>query len=465
MHSRGTVASSLLASALRRMRGVALACTLLSTPACTLDAHDLDAFRTTASGPDKLKALVEDPARAPDLRAEAALRLLDLARRDVDGRALLLQALGKLDAHALAALAPTFTRGLSVRMQTPEGAAPSEAAARAKDTGVKLLSMLEGEPRAALGELLLRWMGADPDRRGACGELSLEEVAARVGPDSGRVSAESLRPALTPAALTRLTETVHQHADSETRALAASKVVAVEHAYRTQPERETALVTHVLPALGRLADTEPARTRLIAIAADTAKSPVERRLALERLEGHVTRAELSTLATIAADGQTPLELRELSLARLRELRDPEVLPTLIFLSGERTLRSLRQPAAELAIELGGERALASVLRSLPHHWNVTYAKSELDAYAERVLRLPVTPQLTALLGAKLYSIFWWSRVIAIRYFAQRADPVDATWRLRLHVEDRQEILGEGWPAKHTVGREANAALRAVTSRS
>ena len=82
MHSRASAAVVPWLSG-RTLRG-ALVCTLLLasggalsfTSGCALDAHDLDAFRTTASGPDKLKALVEDPSRPADLRAEAALRLL-----------------------------------------------------------------------------------------------------------------------------------------------------------------------------------------------------------------------------------------------------------------------------------------------------------------------------------------------------------------------------------------------------
>ena len=432
---------------------------------CALDAHDLDAFRATATGPAKLHALLRDPARPAELRAEAALRLLDLERSDVDGRALLLEALASVEPSGRRAIVPTFARGLAERMQTDEGATPSPAAARAKDTGAKLLPLLEPRERTELGTLLVRWMGADPVQRAACGEQSLEVVAAALGGDSARAATDSLRPTLEPEALTRLGEAVRRHGDPTTRARAAEKLIAIEHAYRAEPSRSDALVAHVLPALAALADTAPARERLVALAGEAAVSPVERRLALERLEGHVTPTDLAGLARVVLEPASPLELRELALTRLGETRAPEALPTLIALAAERTHRSLRQPAAELAIELGGERGLAAVLRTLPRHWNVTYAKSELEAYADRVARLPVTPSLTALLGGKLHSIFWWSRVIAIRYFARRADPVDATWRLRLHVEDRQEVLGEGWPEKHTVGREANAALRAVTARS
>ena len=169
-------------------------------------------------------------------------------------------------------------------------------------------------------------------------------------------------------------------------------------------------------------------------------------------------------APVVLDESAQLELRELALARLADTRSSEALPTLIALIGERHHRSLRQPATELAIALGGERVLQTVFRTLPSHWNVTYPKSELEAYAAEVERLPPTPYIVTLLGKKLYSPFWWNRVIALRYLANRANPLDATWRLRLHVDDKQEVIGEGWPEKWTIGREAMQGLRTIAER-
>jgi HEAT repeat protein len=223
------------------------------------------------------------------------------------------------------------------------------------------------------------------------------------------------------------------------------------------------LIAHALPALGRLIDTDAARTRLVTIAADPSVALAERALALSLLEKHVTATDIAALATLLLDDAQPLELREQALKRIGETHAKEALPTLLSLVPLRQ-RSLRQPATELAVELGGERTLPAIFRALPSHWNVNYAKSELEAYAARVERLPQSGYLVALLGGKLYSIFWWNRVIALRYFANRADPVEATWRLRLQLDDKQEIIGEGWPPKWTVGREATAALRTLAAR-
>lgn len=436
----------------------------LSSLGCQLDHRDLDAFRTTATGPAKLRAVLADRTRPPSLRGEAALRLLDLDRDDVDGRALLFEALSALDLGSRRDIVPSFEHGLAARMQTPYGALPAPAAVRAKDAGVRFLSLADPLDRARIGETLLRWISDDPERRADSGAFSLEYVARQLGRAGAPASATGLKPELAPTALARLVSTVEQYADGETRSRAGTQLAEIEQTYRQTPARGPDLVAHVLPALGRFADTEVARARLVALASDPALGLEERTLALGLLEDRAQPADLPALGGIACDDGAALPLREAALARITEVRSPESLPILLTLAASRAHRSLRQPAAELAIEIGGERTLPALFRVLPSHWNVTYARSELSAYAERVERLRATSYLVTLLGKKLYSPFWWSRVIAIRYFAHRAEPHDAARRLRQQIDEKQEIVGADWPAKWTVGREAQLALRMMAAR-
>jgi hypothetical protein len=430
---------------------------------CTLERSDLDAFRETARGPEKLSAVLHDGSRPYGLRAEAALRLLDLERADVDGRALLFAGLARLDEPARRALAPTFERGLSARMFTPEGSPPSPSAVRAKDIGVRMLPMLDPGARAALGSALLRWVGQDLEHRADCGEFSLEAITERVGAASAGPSTESLRPSLGPKALTRLTDAVAKHADAATRAMAAAKVVLVERAYRDSPAHARDLESFALPALGRFVDTDKARERLVAIAADASITEAQRKLALELTRGHVTAGDVPALSKLALDEGAPLELRLLAIERLGETSADEALPTFLSLVTHHT-RALRQPAVELAIVRGGERSLPEIFAALPQSFRVTYARSEIEAYAARTESLHPTSTLVTFMGRKLYAYFWWQNVLAVRYLSQRATVAEATWRLKLHTEDQKEILGEGWPPAWTVGREASQGLRALGAR-
>lgn len=449
----------------RPTRGLRVAVALggCALASCALETRDLDAFRETAHGPQKLSAVLHDGSRPTALRAEAALRLLDLERADADGRALLVEGLSQLDASARRALVPTFERGLAARMQTAEGSPPSELSVRAKDVGVRILPLLDPPARAALGASILRWVGADLDRRADCGEFSLETITERVGAASAAPSAESLRPNLGPKSLRRLTDAVAKHADPATRANAAAKVIAVEQAYRSSPVREKDLADYALPALGRFVDTDQARDRLLAIAIDPSIALTQRQLALTLTAEHVTARDVPALEKLALDESAPLELRLTAITQLGQTQAAAALQPLLTLTAHHT-RALRQPAVELAIELGGERTLPEVFAALPQTWKVSYAKSEIEAYVARASKLPASNNMVTFMGRKLFAYFWWQNVIAARYLAQCATLVEATWRLKLHVDDSKEVLGDGWPPAWTVGREVALGLKTLAER-
>lgn len=435
----------------------------ITAAACTLDVRDLDAFRETARGPEKLSALVRDRSRSPALRAEAALRLLDLERPGLDGQAMLLDDLRALGASERGALVPTLERGLLARMDTPVGATPDARAIRAKDLSVRLLPLFDDEARTPLGTSLVRWVGTDVERRADVGEFSLEAITAQVGNASAAPSAQSLRSSLRAKELARLTETVLRYGDKDTRAQAAAKMVEVERAYRAAPNKQAELTGYALPMLFKLVDTEVAQRRLVTIVADPRVSFEERERALEALQGHVGAADVSALAQVALDESAPMSLRSRALERLGETRAPDALKPLLTLVGSRT-RALREAAFIRAIDVGGERAVSDVLNALPQHWTISYAKDEIERYAERLAQLPPTSYLVQTLGRKMYAYFWWQRVLGMRYVARRASVMEATWRLKLHVDDKKEITGDGWPGGYTVGREATNALNQVASR-
>ncbi len=436
----------------------------LSLSACTLDTRDLDAFRETARGPEKLSALVHDPSRPSSLRAEAALRLLDLERPELDGRALLLEGLRSLSEPERAALLPTLERGLIERMRTPGNAPPSARAIRAKDVAVRLLPMFPDAQRAALGSAVVRWIAADVDRRADAGEFTLEQVTTQVGAASAGPSADSLQKDLQLKSLSRLTENVLRYGDKQTRARAAAKLVEVERSYRGQPGKKEALDGYAVPALGKLVDTEAARQRLVAIASDPKLELVERERAFELLAGHVGAEDVPALAQVALDESAPFSLRQRALARLGDTHSPDALKPLLSLVAARN-RSLREPAFGYALEVGGEKVVTDLLAALPQHWNVSYAKDEIDGYTDQLTKLPPSAYLVTTLGRKTYAYFWWQRVLAIRYIARRANVVEAKWRLKLHENDTKEISGDGWPGGWTIQREVALGLAHVEKRS
>lgn len=431
--------------------------------ACSLGEADLDAFRATATGPQKLSAVVRDTSRDHALRARAALDLLDLERSDVDGRALLFADLAALDGEGRAAIVPTFKDGLLERMRTARSKLPSKAAVQAKDTGVRLLAMVGPKERALLGSELLSWICEDVELRADRGQSSLEAVANALGDESAMTLTAELTNALSPNAMKRIASIVDEKARGPARARAAERLVSYERAFRASARDSGALFEVVLPALGLFVDQPSVRARLLEIARMQAPGARERSRALDLLAGRATSAELDALLELALSESEAPELRELALRRAGETHSQETLPALLSIMTHRDHHSLRQTAAELALAIGGREVCPSFFRNLPHHWKATYAKREIDAYSERLVGFEPNIPLLMYLGERMHSVFWWHRILALRYFAARGTAEDA-WRIRQHLNDAHLVVGEGWPSGYTVGQEANAALAILLER-
>jgi hypothetical protein len=437
---------------------------LLASSACTLDSQDLAAFRLSASGPEKLCAVLGASERPAPLRAEAALALLDLTRADVDGRTLLFSELTRLDDAGKRAILPSFKSGLSDRMKTDEGKEPSTDALRAKDAGTKLLPLLADTERAALGAELLSFIARDLPRRADRGELTLEQIAARIGPSSADALISALHERHDSESLARLVAIIDEHAEDEARARAGKRMVELELSFRANaPGADARGRQRVLASLGRFADQPEVRTRLLGIAASDRIAKDERAQALELLAGRVGENELKPLLALAQAESAPPELRVLALSRAGETKSKSALPVFLILLTNRNHHALRRLSGELSLSIGGPEAAASFFRNLPTGWGMSYEKAEIDAYAEPLAKLPPDVSLLLLLGEKIHSSFWWNRVLALRYFAQRGTAEDV-WRIRQHVHDLLPITGPGYPQGHTVGLEAESALALAIER-
>lgn len=478
-----------------RTRPLLLLLAPLLALSCTLSERDIDAFQSTATGPDKLRAVLHDVQRPASLRARAALNLLALSRRDLDGRTALFKELEKLDVPTRGAIVPGFKAGLARRMRTEVGTPPTADAVRAKDAGVELLAMLEGRERASLGNELLKFMVADLPLRADEGEYRLEALANMLGREGAQTVLDGLSPELPPRDVLRLAHVLHTHAALDLRERVAERLIDIERAYRS-PEhdrvlaaqagvelgtqgkardeqtmlaaqvaarRRSALAEQLMPALGLFADQALTRAYLVQLARRGDVEPEQRRLALSLLKNRVVAGEVTPLLELALDERELSELREAALLRAGETGARETLPALLTVLGDRAHANLRSRAGELVLDIGGAELMPLFFRSLPRHWDTQYDKREIDAYSERINKFPPEPQLLLLFGERLHSSIWCHRVLALRYFASRGI-IDDVWRIRQHLGDVLAISGEGWPRGYTVGQEAELALNQAIER-
>lgn len=422
---------------------------------CELTERDLAAFQSTATGPSKIRAVLEDGSRDPALRARAAMLLLDLERHDVRGPELLQKELESLETDSRTKLATPLARTLLARMQTDLGKKPSERALRSKHAAEDALDLLSAKERAALGDQLLRFMVRDIDNRANDGARSLEALAARLGTEATAALLDGLRSDLPITNIVRLARLLDQHASKDARAACAAKLLDIaQHLGVPQP---------MLPALGLFADQKSVRERLIATAQDGSRATSARAEALTLLARRTTASELLPLLGLALDDDEPLSLRELAVTRAGETGSSEALPGLLLLTSDRSHARLRSLSGEQVLELGGEKMLSAFFRALPHSWDVPYSRDEIDAYSKHIDKLAPNTALLMLMGEKLHSSLWWPRVIALRYFAAQGAFEDL-WRIRKHIADTAPIVGDGWPRGYTVGQEAERCVNALNER-
>jgi hypothetical protein len=431
---------------------------------CALGDRDLAAFEHTATGPDKLRAVLADMHREPSLRARAALRLLDLPRSDVNGRTLLFSELSHMTPEARAAIVPTFAEGLTARMRTADDLPPSQRAVFAKDAGVELLAMLDGEARQSLGRVLIAFLAHDVERRADVGEHPLEEVVKRVGPSGVSTLVAALRAELPIASLARLGALIDAHADAATRSFAGKTLSDVERVRGLRVDVPASEQVRLLAVLGRFRDQDAARARLVEVARDPARAEATRLEALSLMESHVADEEIDGLLALATDITAPLEVRAAAASRAGETRSRRALPGLLALLAERDHERLRRRAGELVLDMGVPESAAAFFRALPAQWDMRYSKAELDAYAERLATFPREPPLVSLLNEKLMSSMWWNRLLALRYFGARGETADL-WRIHMHLDDAHVVNGEGFPKAYTVGQEAAQALAMAGERN
>jgi hypothetical protein len=285
-----------------------------------------------------------------------------------------------------------------------------------------------------------------------------------------------------PAFLSWLGEQIRASLDASGEAHDAERVSAL-----ALYNRESYINQGALAAMHHLGDQEVVTTRLLRIAdtkpgAGDPQAWVERlnarrATALRALEGHVRRAHLNRLLSMALDPSNPIEVRDYAFDRVGDIQSADAIPRLWPLverigctdascgAAERLDKRLRWRAGELVLSLGGPSMIVPFSQRLPSAPAIHYEPEELEGYATRMSQM--TPRPTSVVLGLLDSQQWWNRVVALRYLERRGGEADVPAMKRL-VSDEVQVSGQGWselnPPAKTVGQVAQAAIDALRSR-
>ncbi len=511
----------ILCSALGVMLGV-MPGVMLS--GCQVDSDDVQQWKGTVKGPTRLVAVLKSDRYPRELRTEAAVAIVEMDRNDVDALALLRGALDDLRRED-PGTSEAIVGGMIPRLEALLSEEPNEAdkvpdptQVRAKDAAYMVIPYAPEDSREALVRSVVGWYSADFEGRSLAGDYSAEQVTRALGAEAAGMLVDALHEKMPPQAMIKIAEIIGEDGDQETKERAGKRLVAIEKemerasfvkwlsaqiresidasgetadAARVSSlalfNRENYINQGALPAMRHLGDQAVVATRLLGIA-DTKPGPndgkawverlnARRATALKALEGHVTRAHLNRLLSIALDRSNPIEVRDYAFDRVGDIRSRKAIPRLWALvertgcsaascsSSDKLGKRLRWRAGELVLSLGGPSTIKPFSQRLPASLGIQYEPEELEGYATRMSQM--TPPPTSTVIALLDSQQWWNRVVALRYLERRGGEADVPAMKRL-MSDEAEISGEGWselnPPVKTVGQVADAAIKALRAR-
>ena len=275
----------------------------LSLAGCKADSDDVQQWKGTVKGPTRLVAVIGSDQYDPELRAEAALAIVEMDRNDVDALALLQRALDgvRSDSPAVSeAIVARMIPRLEGLLSEPAGqaqTAPDPAQIRAKDAAYMVIPYAPSESKDELVRAVVGWYSSDFEGRSLAGHYSAEQVTRSLGADAAGMLVDALHEKMPPQAMIKIAEIVGEDGDAATKERAGERLVAIEKEMeksafvkwlgeeirrsieasgeKADAARVASLALHnrenylnqgVLPAMQYLGDQDDVATRLLAIA-------------------------------------------------------------------------------------------------------------------------------------------------------------------------------------------------------
>lgn len=487
---------------------------------CKVSSEDVQYWKGTVKGPRKIVAVLKATRYPIELRTQAALALVEMERRDVDGVAQLQQAVQSVRARdenesqqLVDGMVPRLRElmnGADNAQEHEEDSSVSELSTRAKDAAYLLIPFASEAHRGEMIDAVVGWYVVDFNKRALIGNYSAEQVVRSLGARAASILVDAMNAQMPKEALVKIAEMIGQQGDDATKTRAAERLVAIEQEIegpeffewlktqiRTQIEvrsgasevnenrvlgvatlnRENFINEGALPSMKHLAAQETVRTRLLAIAqtapAEGAAPAVvlmintRRTNALKALEGNATDAQLPQFLAIALDDNNPSNVRDYAFDRIGDIRSAAAIPSLWPLvesaDNDTNKKRLRWRGGELVLAIGGNAIVGQFLTKLPTAREVGYEPEELEGYATRMSQMTQPP--TALMRRQLRSSNWFARIMALRFLQRRGTEADKTAMQHL-VRDSAPTIGEHWADLHqeTVGKVAEDAIHQLEER-
>jgi HEAT repeat protein len=204
---------------------VPTATAVLLVCACKVTPEDIEKWKGTQKGPDKLAAVLLDDKYQPELRARAAVALAELS--EPEHWETLEKAMNIIEKDRRRRILEEMVEilGPMMREGNDPPSPPLKSQVAAKDALHLILPYTEGQTRTRVEDLLIEWTVADFNQRFFIGRKSLDVVIQDVGPRA----AEALLTLLEPGSIVydKVTEYLDEMASEEIQHRAGEKLVVL----------------------------------------------------------------------------------------------------------------------------------------------------------------------------------------------------------------------------------------------
>lgn len=483
---------------------------------CAIDSGDIEHWKRTQKGPAKILRVMEGERFPMELRAQAALAMVEMERTDLSALHELNLAFRRLESQSpeaakelVSRIAPELSRMMAAAGDPKE--MPEPLSIRAKDAAFRLQAFADEELRLQLIADIIDFYAVDFASRSLLGDVSAEQVVRELGDPAANRLIEAMDAKMPPDALAKLAELIGEEGSDETKAKAGERLIAIEREMESKEflewlkeefrksqadregeldearvdsvatlNRERFIAQGALTGMRRLSDSPVVAERLLTIA--LAKPPADapeivaqiahekRETALLALENRAKPEHLDRLLQIALDSDDSLIVRDHAFDRIAETGSkaaiPHMWPLVTTTSTDDILKRLRWRAGELVLVLGGSSILQEFLSKLPQGARVEYEPEELEGYAAR-LSVATDPPDDAIRQIARSGGHWVRHVIAAYYLERRGTDEDRALLERLS-NDRTATVGDGWtkrdPVLRTVGDVARGSLARLDER-
>ncbi len=342
------------------MKGKAVKYSLLLSvvllAACNVTSKDIETWKTTQKGPDKLAAVLLDDRYSPELRAEAALALAEIGQWDKYDKAM--EAVEAESRRGVVnVLVPMLIENIHSGNAPPSPPTSSQVAA--KDALRTVLQYAEGNVKSRVEDTLVEWCVADFNHRFFAGRYSIEVVLESVGEPAGDKLAEALKPDF--LAYDKVTEILTRIGNKEAKAKAGKNLVAIAKT------REGKVEEALLVALGRMGGSD-VRTFLLELGSSL-KIParVQRGALMSYLQFNLChKDDLDKLFVIAEDDKQDYMSRNFAYDAIVCTGDKTKVPRLFRLLHEMGADkdNFRGVGVDEILKLGGPDTIPDIVREI-----------------------------------------------------------------------------------------------------